>query len=136
MFDFFGVPSTAGWPTSVVGDAWVKTVGRMQVETVAFWTRRMMASLELPQALGQCSTPEEVLAEHVRYWQVAQREYMQSLEKISTLMVSPPAASVAGAAARSRDYFVVSDNPVPVQREIRLPAEQSVRQEPLYKKSA
>ncbi len=69
---------------TVAGDAWIKAVGRMQVEIVALATRRMMAALEFPQVVAQCKSPMDAVAEQVRYWQTAQRQYLQSLERMGT----------------------------------------------------
>ncbi len=69
---------------AIAGDAWIKAVGRMQVEIVALATRRMMAALEFPQVVAQCKSPMDAVAEQVRYWQTAQRQYLQSLERMGT----------------------------------------------------
>lgn len=141
MFDVSAFQPYARLTPLAASDAWIKAVGRMQVETVAFLTRRMIANLELPQALARCSTPAEAMAEQVRYWQVAQRQYMQSLERVTLAAASVPAA--AGLPVeRSRDYIVVSDNPnpLPAKREaaVREQKREAVEagEQPLYKKSA
>jgi hypothetical protein len=99
-----------------MGDAWVKVVGRMQVETVAFMTRRTLAAFELPQTLSRCTTPQEMMAEQVRYWQIAQRQYLQSVEKVAAavpltaaaLATASTAAPAPAATVRpARDYMLV-----------------------------
>lgn len=118
------------------GDAWVKMVGRMQIETVALMTRRMIANIELPQAMARCQTPQDVMAEQVRYWQLAQRQYMQSLEKVASSVPASMMGGVPAARARMRDYILVSDNPAPVSQPVQSQRPAASVSEPLYKKSA
>jgi hypothetical protein len=130
----------------MAGDAWIKLVSRMQVETVALMTRRTLAVMELPHALSRCETPQDVVAEQVRYWQIAQRQYMQGLEKVAAVV--PGSIAQAAAQRRPRDYMVVADNTAAmataapaatVTAPVRVPpTRDAVRREPLpaYKKSA
>ena len=88
---------------AVAGDAWIKAVGRMQVEIVALATRRMMAALEFPQVVAQCKSPMDAVAEQVRYWQTAQRQYRQSLERMGTAYADVAANPAYGRLAAPAD---------------------------------
>lgn len=139
MFD--GLPMAEFMRSSSAGpaDAWVRAIGRMQIETMALVTKRLMANLEVPQALSRCTSPQDVLAEQVRYWQTAQKQYMQAYEKMSSAAGMVPVVPVP--TPKLRDYIVVSDNASA------KPAPKAVAQQPaesiedavyleLYKKSA
>ena len=100
MFDFPMFENAMKW-SAHAGDAWVKSIGRIQVETAALATRRMLALLEFPQHLARCESPQEVISEQIRFWQIAQRQYMQSLERM--------AVAASAEAPRVRDVINVPD---------------------------
>ncbi|MBX9926244.1 MAG: hypothetical protein K2Y05_07790 [Hyphomicrobiaceae bacterium] len=105
MFDFSVFDNAMKWPVTNAADAWMKSIGRIQVETAALATRRMLAVLEFPQHLARCETPQDVISEQVRFWQIAQRQYMQSLERIAVA-----ASAEAPKAPKVRDVINMPDD--------------------------
>lgn len=103
MFDIQWPTYETGWASpATAADAWLKAVGRIQVETVAYMTRSMLAAMELPQVMGRCQTPAEIAAEQLRFLQVAQREYLNSLDRMMLTLTAQPMV-----APRERDYLKV-----------------------------
>lgn len=103
MFDTQWPMYETGWASPVTAtDAWFKAVGRIQVETVAYMTRSMLAAMELPQVMGRCQTPAEIATEQLRFLQVAQREYLNSLDRMMLTLTAPTVV-----APRERDYLKV-----------------------------
>jgi hypothetical protein len=100
-----------------------KIMARLQIEMIALSSRRAQAYLELPSTLARCHSTQDVLTEQVMFWQVAQRQYAQCVERtvvpIPTVVVGANTAPPAAVQARPRDYMVVSDREAlaPPQRE-------------------
>ena len=91
-----------------------KTTARVQIESIAFMSRRAQALMELPQTLAHCHSPEDLLTEQVKFWQIAQSQYAQALQKTAGIAPAPnEAASSAVKPVRPRDYILVSDRAVP-----------------------
>ena len=98
-------------PFDVAGTAF-NLMARFQCETLSLMTRRAQAYVDLPRMLAQCHSPEDLLTEQVRFWQIAQRQYAASYER--TLAALPAGlemaqASAAAPAGARRDYMVVSE---------------------------
>lgn len=107
MTSFAHVPN----PFEFAGDA-LTIMARFQCETMGLLTRRAQAYVDLPRALAQCHSPEDLLSEQVRFWQVAQRQYAESYERaLAALPVGEPGEPAAAAASATprRDYMVVTD---------------------------
>lgn len=134
MLSVFASPAMSGFLPLAACDAWFRAVGRMQVETMALATRRLVANLEYPQAIARCQSGGELLSEQVRYWQVAQRQYLEAYKHMTTGISEVPAVELADTSPRNRDYIVVADNVATVKRE--SPSPKEFRERPRYKKSA
>jgi hypothetical protein len=107
--DLFSV-FTAMSPFAAVGYSW-KMAARMQIETVALMSRRAQALMELPATLASCSSAQDLLTEHVKFCQLAQRQYAQSIQKVTA--AAPSSTVVApDVQPKVRDYMVVSDRDV------------------------
>ena len=88
--------------------------GWAQVEAVALLTRRVQAYLEIADTLASCNHSDDVMREQVRFWQIAQRNYVESVTAIvgaSTHDGSVRPSSLMNT-ERARDYIVMdaSDN--------------------------
>jgi hypothetical protein len=105
-----------------------KIMARLQIEMIALSSRRARAYLELPSTLARCHSTQDVLTEQVLFWQVAQRQYAQGVERTVVPVPTVVAASTTEVASpsRSRDYMVVSDRE-PVAAPQREPAARDVR---------
>ena len=101
-----------------------KMTARMQCETMAFVSRRARAYADLPKVLASCHFPDDVLTEQVRFWQIAQRQYMESLSRTFSAVppVESPAPAVAAKPAPRRDYLVVAERPANAAQEQAAPA--------------
>ena len=127
-----GNETSLDWAFTTAPSLW-RMAAQMQIETVALISRRAQAYMELPQKLAYCHSPEDLLREQVCFWQIAQRHYMQGLDKsLSTLgSQSAPEAESATATPRLRDYMVVSETVQPAAAKEtakpQLPREQGLR---------
>lgn len=86
-----------------------KLMARLQCETFALMSRRAKAYADLSKTLACCHSPEDVMTEQVRFWQIAQRQYAESFERavaavpLGTELEAKPDAK----SAPRRDYLVV-----------------------------
>ena len=117
--------------TFTMGPSLWKMAVRIQIESVVLISRRAQAYMEIPQALAHCKSPEDLLTEQVRFWQIAQRHYMQGFERAMTSvhLAPTPETTATPHPARPRDYMVVSET-VPAPKETAKPQdarEQAVR---------
>ncbi len=96
MYDFSHTVTPTSLALSAANGDWFETMGRLQVETAALMTRRMIAVLEFPQHLARCRTPEDVIGEQLRFWHTAQHHYIQSLERVSTSVASNAVENFSG----------------------------------------
>ena len=55
---------------------------RMQFETVALMTQRAHAYMAISDTLAMCQDSDDVMTEQVRFWQIAQLSYIESLNSI------------------------------------------------------
>lgn len=99
------------FPAFTTGEAPWKVLARIQIESLALMSRRAQAYMELPQTLSHCRTPEDLMTEQVRFWQVAQRQYAAGFEKVAGAVPVPlvQAPKVETAQPRPRDYIVVAE---------------------------
>ena len=118
------------FPALGTAEPFWKFTARLQIETIALMSRRAQACMELPSTLARCASPQDILTEQVRYWQLAQRHYMQSLGTVAGSVPAADEPEAAQALARPRDYLVVAEpaatEPAPVStreqtRETRKP---------------
>lgn len=110
----FEFPFPFPFPSSfATGPALWKISARMQIEAMALMARRAQAYMELPQTLAQCHNPQDILTEQVRFWQIAQRQYMAGFDKAfaDVNATADPLAAGAASPQRPRDYMVVSQTP-------------------------
>ena len=100
-------------PGTVFGEPLWKLAVRMQIEVLALSCHRVQAYAELGKTLAACRAPDDLLTEQVRFWQIAQRQYIASLDKV----FSPPSPAAGETRARVektpavRDYMVVPERP-------------------------
>ena len=95
-------------------DLFWKSAARLQIESLALMSRRAQAMMELPQTLAHCHSPQDLLTEQVKFWQIAQRHYAHCLEKAAGPITMPETVATQDAKPqRPRDYIVVSDRAVP-----------------------
>ena len=101
-------------PGTVFGEPLWKLAARMQFETMALSCRRVQAYAEMSKSLAACRMPDDLLAEQVRFWQIAQRQYMASLANV--LAPATPVTQVATEpevkTPAVRDYMVVPERPL------------------------
>ncbi len=99
-----------------------RAAARINAETLCLFTRRAQAYLDLPKNLGSCQTTDDFITQQVTFWQVAQRQYMESLQ--SAAFAALPVAAVSEAndspanRVRARDYIVVQDTVPAALKEI------------------
>jgi hypothetical protein len=103
---------------------------RIQIESTALLSRRAQAYMDLAHVLNTCQTPQDFLTEHVKFWQIASRQYVQASEK----MVGAVPLGFVGQAKidgspikviRAHDYLVVPE--VAAVRERAMPTAPSVK---------
>ena len=86
---------------------------RINAESLGLFTRRAQAYLDLSKNLSSCQTSDDFLTQQVTFWQVAQRQYMDSFQNsaFAVLPVAPVSEGSAdqGNPERVRDYIVVLD---------------------------
>lgn len=99
-----------------------RVAARINAETLCLLTRRAQAYLDLPKNLGSCQTTDDFITQQVTFWQVAQRQYMESLQ--SAAFAALPVAPISEAndspadRVRARDYIVVQDTAPAAVKEI------------------
>lgn len=89
----------------------IKGLARLNLEMVALANRRAQAYLEIPQRLGRCRTPQDLVGEQMRFWQTAAEQYSETTRKALSIWTSmAPAvpafkAPMKTAAVQERDYI-------------------------------
>jgi hypothetical protein len=87
----------------------MRNVGRINLELMGLMTRRAQAWLEVPAAAGRCKTPQELVAEQLKFWQAAGQDYAEASRRLSAAyaaFVGPALTSSWGAvSATARDYI-------------------------------
>jgi len=92
------------------GTFW-KTAARLQLETLGLMARRSQAYLGLPAQIARCKTSGDILAEHARFVEVAQRDYLARFESALSAIPLPALVEEAPqvkAIARQRDYLTLA----------------------------
>jgi len=100
----------------------MKGAARVQLEMITLWSRRAQAYLEIPSRLSMCRTPQDVVNEQMRFWQMAFTQYAEGTRRImaaSQSMMTPPApAAEPRSKARQRDFLSPPEAPAePVRRD-------------------
>lgn len=85
--------------------------GRINSHAVMLLTQRAQAYLNFSAELGECKTTDDVLTQQVSFWQIAQRQYLETVQKsiLATLPVlgMAPTSETVVQKGRPRDYMVV-----------------------------
>jgi hypothetical protein len=106
-----GLSTLYEFPFGIQTNPWL-AVARINAETVYLLTNRAKAYLDLSKSLGACQTSDDFLTQQVTFWQVAQRQYMDSFQS-AAFAALPEASSEANEPSsqivRSRDYMVVAE---------------------------
>ena len=106
-----GLSTLYEFPFGIQTNPWL-AVARINAETVYLLTNRAKAYLDLSKSLSACQTSDDFLTQQVTFWQVAQRQYMDSFQN-AAFAALPEASSEANEApsqsVRSRDYIVVAE---------------------------
>ena len=89
-----------------------KGIAQVNLEAAGLANRRAQAYLEMPSRLAQCRTPQDLMAEQVRFWQTAMTQYQESTRKIVALWTQavPDLPMVKGSKASpkpARDFIFV-----------------------------
>jgi hypothetical protein len=101
----------------------MKGIARAQLEMVGLVSRRTQAYFEIPSRLAQVRTPQDLMAEQMRFWQIAFQQYSESSRRVATAMaaaMTPPVNPFLDTASkqRSRDYLTMpeqTDQPAAVR---------------------
>ena len=99
--DAYAVPFAPFWKAAV----------RFQLDQLALVTRRAQAYLDLPKSVAKCNSTQTLMAEQVRFWEQAQRQYLQQFETALSVIPLPPLAKPDAASpkvARAHDYLTVT----------------------------
>lgn len=129
-------------PLSIVEHYW-KFAARLQVDTLSLATRRAQAMMELSTTLSSCTSPDQLLTEQVRYWQLAQRQYAevctQAFVKATALTVITDAEAGDESVAieplaqdlpqRQRDVLTVVEAPASSVDAAQPPAADAIKQQ-------
>lgn len=102
-------------------DPVVRSAAQANLEAFGLASRRAQAYLEVPARLAQCRTPQDLLAEQMRFWQTAMAQYQDSSRKMVALWgqaVPELPIGKADKAARkpARDYIMVPPQADPDDR--------------------
>jgi hypothetical protein len=91
----------------------LKGIARWQLEAAGLMSRRTQAYLEIPSRLSRCRTPQDLLKEQTRFWQVALHQYSESSRRMmdAWMQAMTPAGfgQSTGAARRERDYITFEE---------------------------
>jgi hypothetical protein len=92
----------------------MKGVARLQLEMAGFMSRRAQAYLEIPSRLSRCRTPQDLMTEQLRFWQMAFQQYNESSRRVMDAwaqMATPSgfAGLAANGQGRARDYISFGD---------------------------
>jgi hypothetical protein len=87
----------------------LKGMARWQLEAAGFMSRRTQAYLEIPSRLSRCRTPQDLMNEQTRFWQLAFQQYSDSSRRMmdAWMQAMTPAgfATNGGSPRRERDYI-------------------------------
>ena len=98
-------------------------LSRYNLELMTLALRRTQAWLEQPARLAGARTPQDVMNEHVRFWQIAGAHYAESSQRLLSALfaaAAPPAGAREGDGTAARDYIAVSEvKEAPAARPVR-----------------
>lgn len=93
-----------------------KGVARAQIEMMGLMSRRAQAYLEIPSRLSRCRSPQDLVTEQMRFWQMAFQQYSETSHKVMESYRQGFAAAAANTstgftkpAPRQRDYISFPD---------------------------
>ncbi|MGD9783532.1 MAG: phasin family protein [Hyphomicrobiaceae bacterium] len=96
-------------------DTFFRNLTRCQLEMQGLMSRRAQAYLELPTRISQCRTPQELVQEQTRFWQMAFEQYSECSRKMmgawAQLLHMPIPGSMQqdGQPTGGRDYLSFPD---------------------------
>ena len=116
-------------PGTVFGTPLWKVAARLQIEALALSCRRAQAYAELSNSLAACRAPDDLLREQVRFWQIAQRQYIASLDNV--FAPAPLAPEVKSEPAEKtplvRDYMVVPEQSAALKEQAQTPTKSNAK---------
>lgn len=107
-----GLSTLYEFPIGSEAETW-RAAARINAEAVCLLTRRTQAYLDLTKGLAGCTTSGDFLTQQVLFWQVAQRQYLESFQ--SAILAALPAADAVEPAVtrvkqeRPRDYMMLPE---------------------------
>lgn len=91
----------------------LKGVSRYNLEVARLTAQRGRAWLEMPSTLSRCTSPQELVAEQMRFWQTAGAQYMDSWQRmvaaVSPLALVPGLNGEVARPPAAHDYITVPD---------------------------
>lgn len=106
---FFHGAGSGNVTPNVALDQYMRNVARCQLECQGLMSRRAQAYLELPGRVAACRTPQDLVQEQARFWQMAFQQYAECSQKMMTswaqVMKAPIADKKGGAKPPARDYL-------------------------------
>ena len=107
-----GLNTLYEFPFGAQINPWI-AVGRINAQAVLLVTQRAQAYLDLSAGLGECKTTDDFLTQQVSFWQIAQRQYLETAQRsvLATLPVvgMEPSTECGANKGRPRDYMVVRE---------------------------
>lgn len=88
-----------------------KAMALGQIATVSLINRRMKACSEMPYRLASCRSPQQLMQEQMRFFQVALRDYADAVNQVSEAWSKAVAAQdgANGAKRPRHDYLSISE---------------------------
>jgi hypothetical protein len=88
----------------------MKAMARWQLEAMGLMSRRAQAYMEIPSRMSRCRTPQDLMAEQVRFFQTAFQQYQQSSQRMLEAWTQmAPASNGKASSAAARDYITFAD---------------------------
>ena len=101
-------------------DPVVKSLSQANLEVSRYWNRRAQAYLDIPARLQQCRSPQDLVAEQMRFWQTAFTQYQDSSRKMMKLYAAAVPEMPFGEPKRSkpaRDYITMPETESPTHKD-------------------
>ncbi len=111
---FFHGVGSGNASSTMAFDQVMRNVARCQLECQGLMSRRAQAYLELPGRVAECRTPQDLLQEQTRFWQMAFQQYAECSQKMMTSwaqVMKLQAADGQGAKPPVRDYLNFPEPP-------------------------
>jgi len=85
-------------------------LSRYNLELMTLALRRTQAWLEQPARLVGARTPQDMMNEHVRFWQTAGAHYAESSQRLLSALfaAAAPAGARDGEGKAARDYMAIA----------------------------